>query len=165
MRYVYAFVNWLVRRADRARVNAYRPVYDLDPTFRFNGTGILLYGPGRISIGADTYIGDRSSIQAAEDTSVTIGSACAISHNVRIYTESRHPDFPLEDGEHVTGNVTIGDSVWIGVNVFIGPGVTIGEQAVIGANSVVTRDVSPRTIVGGVPARIIREKRQKHVRA
>jgi acetyltransferase-like isoleucine patch superfamily enzyme len=56
------------------------------------------------------------------------------------------------------GNVIIGDHVWIGVNCYIGPGINIGENSVVGANSVVTHNVKPYTIVGGVPARMIKEK-------
>ena len=52
--------------------------------------------------------------------------------------------------------VIIGNDVWIGTRVIILPGVTIGDQAVIGAGAVVTKDVPPRAIVGGNPARLIR---------
>ncbi len=54
--------------------------------------------------------------------------------------------------------VTIGHDVWIGHGATILPGVTVGDGAVIGAGAVVSRDVAPYTIVGGVPARVIRER-------
>jgi phosphonate metabolism protein (transferase hexapeptide repeat family) len=54
--------------------------------------------------------------------------------------------------------VTIGHDVWIGHGATVLPGVTVGDGAVIGAGAVVSRDVAPYTIVGGVPARLIRER-------
>jgi phosphonate metabolism protein (transferase hexapeptide repeat family) len=54
--------------------------------------------------------------------------------------------------------VTIGNDVWIGHGAVITPGVTIGHGAVIGANAVVTKDVAPYHVVGGVPARVIRKR-------
>jgi maltose O-acetyltransferase len=53
----------------------------------------------------------------------------------------------------------IGNGVWIGANVFIGPGINIGDNSIIGANSVVVKDVLPNSIVGGVPAKLIRMKK------
>ena len=55
-------------------------------------------------------------------------------------------------------HVTVGHDVWIGHGATILPGVTVGNGAVIGAGAVVSRDVAPYTIVGGVPARLIRER-------
>ncbi|CAN0462886.1 unnamed protein product, partial [Laminaria digitata] len=54
--------------------------------------------------------------------------------------------------------VTIGHDVWIGHGVTVTAGVTIGDGAVVGAGAVVTRDVAPYTVVGGVPARVIKHR-------
>lgn len=134
--------------------------YKLHPTFRFNGSQIKFYGDGEIEIGAHSYIGEYSTIQAFKDCRVVIGERCSISHNVRLYTQSSvsDQDFSSERLENKTGNITIENYVWIGANVFISPGITIGTNAVVGANSVVTKDIEPFSIVGGVPARLIRKK-------
>jgi galactoside O-acetyltransferase len=60
----------------------------------------------------------------------------------------------VEQGER-RGPIVVGDDVWIGANATVLRGITIGRGAVVGANSVVTRDVAPFSIVGGVPARVI----------
>jgi maltose O-acetyltransferase len=139
----------------------YRSQYAVDPTFRFNGTGIQLYGQGQIVLGRDSYVGEFSTLQAGPGQSIRIGRNSSISHNVRIYTSSAVPDGDFRNGERkeVTGSVEIGDGAWIGANVFIGPGITIGANAVVGANSVVTHSVPESEIWGGVPARLIRRKR------
>ena len=139
----------------------YRSRYAIDPSFRFNGSGIQLYGEGRIELGADSYIGELSTIQASSGHRVRIGRACRISHNVRIYTETSDADCDFRAGEDrvVRGDVRIGDGVWIGANALVAPGVAIGDNAVVGANSVVTADIPVGEIWGGVPARFIRAKR------
>jgi maltose O-acetyltransferase len=156
-------MRWAVARLEPAiwdaRYDYFRQQYDLDPGFRFNGPHASLYGEGQIHGGANSYIGDGTTIQAVAGHRVSIGHDCAISHAVRIYTMNRDPDQPIDSDQHVAGDVTIGDYVWIGVGAFIGQGVTIGDHAVVGANSVVTRDVEPWTIVSGVPAQVVRRKR------
>ena len=55
------------------------------------------------------------------------------------------------------GGVRIGDKVWIATNAMILPGVTIGDGAIVAAGAVVTKDVPPRCMVAGVPAKVIKE--------
>ncbi len=138
----------------------YRSQYEIDRNFRFNGTGIQLYGDGRIRLGPKSYIGTNSSIQAAPGRSVSIGQHCRISHNVRIYTSTAMADMDFLEGPERTRveSVDVGDGVWIGANVYIGPGIKIGSNAVVGVNSVVTHDIPAFEIWGGVPARFIRRK-------
>ena len=69
------------------------------------------------------------------------------------------PDFKLKNGKR--GPIRIGDRAWIGPNVIILHSVTIGEGAVVAAGAVVTKDVPPYTLVGGVPAKVIGERNRR----
>ena len=140
--------------------DSYRQKYKIADDFKFNGEGIKLYGDGEIIAGANSYIGQFSFLQSAKGCKIEIGRNCAISHNVKIYTSSyiSDQDFVQVERDLHYGNVLIGDGVWIGVNVLVNPGITIGNNAIIGANSVVTKDIPPLAIAGGVPAHIIRFK-------
>lgn len=93
---------------------------------------------------------------------VHIGNHVMIAPNVAIYSKTHlHHDINIPmvmSGETPTKRVTIGNDVWIGINAVILPGITIGNGAIIGANSVVTKDVEAYSIVGGVPAKLIRNR-------
>lgn len=88
---------------------------------------------------------------------ITFGDDCMLAPGVHIYTAT-HPIDPIEriSGYEFGKPVTIGDRVWIGGGAIINPGVTIGDEAVIASGAVVTKDVPPRTVVGGNPARVIK---------
>lgn len=101
----------------------------------------------RVQIGKRSSIGDRTQIHACD--SVTIGDRVLISWDVTILENNYH--------SNSRGPVTIENDVWIGCHAIILSGVTIGRGAVVGAGSVVTKDVPPNTIVGGNPARVLRE--------
>lgn len=135
--------------------------YDIHPTFIFNGEKILMYGDGKIIIGENSYIGRHSSIQATQGYQVRIGKNCKIGPCFKIWTQTSNVDndFNISPIKEKIGDIIIGNAVWIGANVVISPGVTVGDNSIIGANSVVTKDVPPYAIVGGVPAKIIRFKK------
>lgn len=144
----------------QSRQNTFREKYTIDSQFRFNGDDILFYGNGKIICGKNSYIGNLSTVQAADGHIVSIGDNCSISHNVRMYTTSSISNQDMNKAEKITenGDIFIGNAVWIGANVFINPGIKIGDNSIIGANSVVTKDVAQNAIFGGVPAKLIRYK-------
>ena len=122
------------------------------------------------SMGRCSYIGNNCLIYA------NIGRYCSIAANVNVVLGkhpsrdwiSTHPAFfstlcqcgkTYVDSnlfDESTGDVTIGNDVWIGFGATIMGGVNIGDGAIVAAGSVVTKDVPPYAIVGGVPAKIIR---------
>lgn len=117
-------------------------------------------GDGRptLRIGDGTYLGRFAHINAWRD--VTIGSNVLIADRVFI-SDADHrftsPDIPIVlQGDAFIGPVQLMDGCWIGIGAVILPGVTVGCNAVVAANAVVTEDVPDRTVVGGIPARVIK---------
>ncbi len=106
-----------------------------------------------ISIGQGCFINMGCSFQ--DWGGITIGDDCLIGHNCTICTVNHSKD-PERRGDMSCAPVRIGNRVWVGANVTILPGVTIGDGAIIAAGAVVTKDVGSNTIVGGVPASIIK---------
>lgn len=144
----------------------YREKYALNKKFRFNGHGIQLYGNGLLRTGEGSYIGELSTLQVSEKYEIRIGNHCSISHNVRVYTQTAIADCDFsEEKTSKYGSVNFEDYCWIGANVFINPGVTIGKNSVVGANSVVTKNIPPNEIWGGVPAKLIRKKPSGHLKS
>jgi maltose O-acetyltransferase len=121
---------------------------------------VVVTGPGRwrelFEIGENTFITGPLRVDLAQR--IVIGNRVNIGHAVTLLTTD-HEIGPSEQrcGYRQTGPIIIENGVWIGANVTILPGVTVGQASVVAAGAVVTKDVAPNTLVGGVPACVIRE--------
>ena len=113
-----------------------------------------------LKVGNNSYIGYGTTISVAKE--VIIGDSCMIAGGCLIMDSDDHPLSPQKrllrmpvDKENVQP-VKIGNNVWIGSNSTILKGVTIGDNSIIATHSVVTRDVEPNCMYGGIPATLIR---------
>lgn len=106
-----------------------------------------------IIIGKDVFINSGCHFQ--DQGGIKIGDGTLIGHNVVLATINHDLNMEKNRKNHYAP-ITIGTHVWIGSNATILPGVTLGDWAVIAAGAVVTQDVLPRTVVGGVPAKVLK---------
>lgn len=125
-------------------------------------TGVRILSPAGVSIGHHVYINHHTDMSGKGGLTignyVKIGPFCNIQSVDHVYTDWQKPMF--SQGMR-PDPIVIEDDVWVAANVVIVPGVTIGRGAIVGANAVVTRDVEPYAIVGGVPARVIKYRFDK----
>lgn len=98
------------------------------------GPNVDIYNQGTIQIGNNTVISQKSYL-------------CASTHDFEEF------NYPL-----IQKPITIGDQVWVAADAFIGPGVSLGNGVVVGARSAVFRDIEPWSVVGGNPAKFIKER-------
>ena len=142
-------IRW--RKKNRHNLTQAKTVFDIDA----------------VTVGKATY-GMLNVLTSGINAHLTIGNFCSIADNVTFVLSAEHPmntisTYPfkaklLSQGAEALskGDITVADDVWICNNSLIMSGVTIGQGAVVAAGSVVTRDVPPYAIVGGVPAKIIK---------
>jgi acetyltransferase-like isoleucine patch superfamily enzyme len=131
----------------------------LKTRLHYCGEGVVLYkgvsikNPEKVSIGKNTHVGQ--SVHIGGGGKVIIGQWCQIANNVIIATANHNMNGSLYYDNVSYKDVVIGNNVWIAANCIILPGVTIGDNSVISAGAVVTKDVGPNSIAGGLPARFI----------
>lgn len=118
-------------------------------------TGARFYEPSGISIGKDSIIGE--SVVLDGRARLSIGSHVAFASEVMVYNAEH--DVHHESFRPIQAEVVIDDYVFVGPRAIILPGVHIGKGAVVGAGAVVTKDVPSGTIVGGVPAKKIADRK------
>jgi len=147
------------------------------------GPGLLVHGPLNIHIGNQFSCWRQCTLAACDDGVIKIGDRVALNANAYfnacsggrivlgndvlvapnvVMRTSDHVtsslDQPINAQRHIGGEIITGDDVWIGANATVVGGVHIGQGAIVAAGAVVTRDVKPYTIVGGVPARFIKNR-------
>ncbi|MBQ9042690.1 MAG: sugar O-acetyltransferase [Eggerthellaceae bacterium] len=122
--------------------------------------GVGVFPPFTTDCGLNTHVGEGVFINVGarfqDQGGIYIGERALLGHNCVIATLNHDMD-PAKRANLVPAPVRIGADAWLGANVTVLPGVTIGEGAVVAAGAVVTRDVPARTVVGGVPAKVIKE--------
>jgi acetyltransferase-like isoleucine patch superfamily enzyme len=123
---------------------------------------LSIRNPERISIGAGAHIGQWSHLWAGDHAGrITIGDHALLAPEV--FLTASDYDFDSSDGPVMDlpkreRDITIGANTWLGAKVVVVAGVTIGEGAIVAAGSVVTKDVPAGAVVGGVPAKVIRQR-------
>ena len=119
-----------------------------------------LFPPFYTDCGKNIKIGKRVFINSGckfqDQGGISIGDDVLVGHNCVIATLNHVMD-PDRRADMIPGPVKIGDKVWIGANVTILQGVSIGDGAVIAAGAVVNKDVPPRAVVGGIPAKVLKK--------
>ena len=106
-----------------------------------------------IKLGKNVFINSGCHFQ--DQGGITIDDGVLIGHNAVLATLNHNQD-PEKRDNLLPAPIHIGRKVWQGANVTVLPGVTIGDNAIVAAGAVVTKDVEPNTVVGGVPAKIIK---------
>jgi acetyltransferase-like isoleucine patch superfamily enzyme len=107
-----------------------------------------------ITIGKSVFINSGCCFQ--DQGGIRIGDGCFIGHQV-VFATIDHDLDPKRRAENHVAPIVLGKNVWVGSHATILKGVTIGDGSVVAAGAVVTKDVPPMTVVGGVPARVIRK--------
>ena len=135
----------IVRRMSEITGEAVDPSFNMFPPFYTD------FGRN-IHLGRNVFINDCCHFQ--DQGGIFIGDNVLIGHNTVLATIDHDLD-PASRRNHYAP-IRIGDNAWIGASVVITKGVTIGANAVVAAGAVVTKDVPANTVVGGVPARVLR---------
>ncbi len=115
---------------------------------------VRIWLPRNLEMGEYSILGDDVDCYCVDR--ITIGAHAVVSQYTYLCTAThdyKDPAFPL-----VTAPINIGDRSWVAAGAFIAPGVSVGEGAVVGARACVFKDVEPWTVVGGNPARVIKNR-------
>lgn len=154
------------KRLDMKLVNSIRgkPDFWIDKDSNIQiGNFLSVLGPtyfkvikgGKLKIGNRCFFNRNCSITCMSN--ISIGDECIFANNLVIVDHDHNIYADKEKNPYVIKDIIIGNRVWVGANATILKGVTIGDDAVIAAGAVVTSDVLPNCVYGGVPARKIKE--------
>lgn len=129
------------------------------------GKNIHMEPPIQFDYGYNTYVGENfyanfNSV-ILDVCTVTIGDNCMLAPNVQIYSATHPIEYAARNsGKEYAKPITIGHNVWIGGGAIINPGVKLGNGVVVASGAVVTKSFPDNVVIGGNPARIIKEINQ-----
>ena len=120
-----------------------------------------LTNPENIFLGENVHINRNAYLWAGKHSKIQIGDNLVCGPGIFITSDNHgiRKNKLIREQDGVEKDVIIGNDVWLGAYVILLPGVTVGDGAVIAAGSVVTKDVAPFTIVAGVPAKAIGQRK------
>ena len=145
----------LRRREGDARNAIIRQLFgQVGERFHISGRFACDYGHN-IRVGENFYMNTDGVI--LDCAPVTIGDNCLIGPQVGIYTAGHPLDLTLRKSVEFAKPITIGDECWIGGHATINPGVTLGNNVVVASGSVVTKSFGDNVVIGGNPAKILRQ--------
>lgn len=117
---------------------------------------VTVWFPEGVSIGSGSMVGENCFLDGYGG--LEIGRNVLIAHNTSLIAEDHGYStrrVPIRRQPKTAAPIRVGDDVWIGCGVRVLKGVTIGEGAIVAAGAVVTKDVPPYAIVGGIPGRVL----------
>lgn len=123
-------------------------------------TGVFVHGP--VVLGADVSLNPHVTVEGGT-AGVQIGDGTRVATGARLFAfdHGMAPHRPIRDQPTRSRGIYIGADVWIGANAGVTDGVRVGDHAVVAMGAVVTHDVPDWAIVGGVPARVIGDRRDR----
>jgi len=127
----------------------------------YSGLRIWLHRKRGVKIGKNVHIGPLVSIDDVYPNFVIIEDGVSIAGQNFILTHNKPLEYHKHLSEAFLAPVTIKKNAWVAIGVIILPGVTIGEGSIVASGAVVSKDVPPYTLVGGVPAKVIKEFEMK----
>lgn len=164
-------VLWKERKEARRKVRIYNQTLETEGEKRTallkellgsTGENVYMEPNIRFDYGYNTHVGENFfanfDCTILDVCEVRFGDNCMLAPGVQIYTAT-HPLHPAErnSGKEYAKPITFGNNVWIGGSAVINPGVTVGDNVVIASGAVVTKDVPDNVVVGGNPARVIKQ--------
>ena len=127
----------------------------------YSGLRVKLHRWRGVKIGKKVHIGPMVTIDDVYPNFVVLEDGVSLAGQIFILTHNKPMNYHKNLVEAFLGPVIIKKNAWIAISVVILPGVTIGEGAIVASGSVVTKDVPPNTLVGGAPAKVIKEFEMK----
>lgn len=139
--------RWLLLRAFGAKVSVHSMVY----------SSVKIWAPWNLKMEADSCLGPN--VICYNQAMVVLEEGATVSQYAYLCTAGHRTDKPNSaDSGLIIAPITIGRNAWVGTRAYINMGVEIGEDAIVGATASVYKDVEPRAIVGGNPAKIIKRR-------